>query len=265
VVRPAPSSALLVLLCTGCISLQARSSAPVTSAFAGPEARAVVLVADGAGGFKAASTSLRDTAAADALPLCIETFDWTHGHWRILADQLDRSHAREEGAELARRVILLEQSCPGVTISLVGHSAGSAVVLRAAESLPPGSIDRIILLAPSVAADHDLRPALACARRGVDVFYSADDVLYLGVGVAIFGNADRERNAAAGRVGFRPVLSDPGDAALYSRLRQYPWEPCLDWTGNHGGHYGAYQPGYLRAAVLPLLLPEDGTAAPSTP
>jgi pimeloyl-ACP methyl ester carboxylesterase len=251
---------LLALLSAGCVGLEARSGTPVTAAFPSVEPAALVLVADGAGGFKAASMSLRETVATDGLPLRVETFDWTHGHWRILADQLDRGHAREEGAELARRVAALNQSRPGATISLVGHSAGSAVVLAAAELLPPGSVDRIVLLAPSVSSDHDLRPALACARRGVDVFYSNDDRVYLGLGVAILGNADRERGSAAGRVGFRPVFAGPGDAALYTRLRQYPWESTLEWTGNHGGHYGAYQPGFLRAAVLPLLLP-----APATP
>jgi pimeloyl-ACP methyl ester carboxylesterase len=216
----------------------------------------VVVVADGAGGFMAASTSLRQTVAADALPLCVETFDWTHGHWRILADQVDRNHAQEEGAELARRVRAIQQDSPGVPISLVSHSAGAAVVLAAAAALPPGSVDRIVLLAPAVSADHDLRPALACARRGVDAFYSRNDVLYLGLGMAIFGNADRERTATAGRVGFRPVYCGPEDAALYAKFRQYPWDLCLEWTGNHGGHYGPYQPGFLRAAVLPLLLPD---------
>jgi pimeloyl-ACP methyl ester carboxylesterase len=234
-----------------------RSATPVTVARLGGAPREVVLVADGAGGFLMASHSLRQTAVADGLPLDIETFDWTHGHWRILADQLDRQHAVDEGAELARQVCQLEQTCPGARVSLVGHSAGCAVVLAAAESLPAGSVDRIVMLAPAVSSDHDLRPALACTRRGVDVFYSTSDLLYLGFGVAVFGTADRERGAAAGRVGFRPTLAGPADAALYEKLRQYPWDPRLSWTGNRGGHYGAYQPGFLRLAVLPLLLPGD--------
>ena len=257
--RPAPitSTSLVVLLCAGCVGLQARTSTPVTVARASTVPQAVVFVADGAGGFKAASASMRSTVAADRLPLRVETFDWTHGHWRIIADQIDRDHVRKEGLELAARVSALQQSCPGLPVCLVGHSAGSAVVLTAADVLPPGSVDRIVLLAPAVSTDHDLRPALACARRGVDVFYSKDDVLYLGVVVTILGNSDRVRDAAAGRVGFRPTIAGPGDAALYTKLRQYPWEPGLDPTGNHGGHYGAYQPDFLRAAVLPLLLPDD--------
>jgi pimeloyl-ACP methyl ester carboxylesterase len=254
--QPALFTSLTVLACSGCIGLQVRADEPVTSAPCGVRARNLIVVADGAGGFRAASNSLRETAVADSLPLEIETFPWTHGHWRILADQIDKSHARREGSKLAGHVASLAQTEPGTSVSLVGHSAGCAVVLAAAETLPASSVERIVLLSPSVSSEHDLRPALTCARRGVDVFYSTDDLLYLGLAVVVFGNADRERNAAAGRVGFHPVLTCAEDAALYAKLRQYPWQPCLDWTGNHGGHYGAYQPGFLRAAVLPLLLPE---------
>ncbi len=255
--RLGSAAPLVVLLCSGCVAMPSRAGVPVTSARVGAPARDVVLVADGAGGFKMASQTLRQTASADGLPLRIEAFDWTHGHWRVLADQIDRAHAVKEGGELARQVCALEQACPGVRVSLVGHSAGCAVVLAAAESLPPGSVERIVMLAPAVSTDHDLRPALACARRGIDVFYSNEDVLYLGFGISILGTADRERAVAAGRVGFTPTLAGPGDAALYDKLRQYPWDPALAWTGNHGGHYGAYQPGFLRLAVLPLLLPGD--------
>jgi pimeloyl-ACP methyl ester carboxylesterase len=247
-----------VLLCAGCVGLGVRPAAPVTCARPAVAPRAVVLVADGAGGFQAASTSLRSTAAADGLPLSVETFDWTHGHWRILADQVDRGHVEAEGAELARQVSALEQTCPGVPVALVGHSAGCAVVLAAAERLPAGSLRRVVLLAPAVSAEHDLRPALIAARCGVDVFYSKGDVFYLGVGTALIGNADCGRTAAAGRVGFRLPPACPADAPLYVKLRQYPWDPSVECTGNRGGHYGAYQPGFLRAAVLPLLLPDDG-------
>ncbi len=255
--RPAPSAALAALLCAGCLGPAARPATPVTCARPGTAPRAVALVANGAGGFNAASTSLQRTVEADGLPLEVETFDWTHGHLRVLADQVDRGHALEEGAELARRVCAIGQAYPGVPVSLVGHSAGCAVVLAAAQSLPPGSVHRIVLLSPAVSADHDLRPALACARCGVDSFYSKSDLFYLGLGVVLLGNADRDRTAAAGRVGFRLPPACPADEALYAKLRQYPWEASLGPTGNLGGHYGTYQPGFLRAVVLPLLLPGD--------
>ena len=48
------------------------------------------------------------------------------------------------------------------------------------------------------------------------------------------------------------------DVACYAKLRHYPWEPRLAWTGHEGGHFGCYQPGYLRAFVLPLLTRRRG-------
>jgi hypothetical protein len=51
------------------------------------------------------------------------------------------------------------------------------------------------------------------------------------------------------------VIQCPADAALYAKLRQHPWRHSVEWTGNHGGHYGGYQPEFLRCFVLPLLTP----------
>src|SRR5262249_22767887 len=162
----------------------------------------------------------RQAIAAQGLPLCVEMVPWSHGYGRGLADQMDYDHARTEGACLAGQILARRQNCPGGPIYLVAHSAGSAVVLAAAEALPPNSVDGIVLLAPSVSADYDVRPALRCARHGVDVFCSERDVLFLGLGVSLVGTADRHWSAAAGRVGFRPVVTTPEDAVLYTKLRQ---------------------------------------------
>lgn len=249
---------LPTLLLAGCVGLPAQVHQAAHNAGAvGLAPRAAVFVADGAGGFQAASASLRKTAADDGLPLLVETFDWTHGHWRILTDHVDHGHIVQEGALLAQAVCAYRRAHPDVPVSLVGHSAGCDVVLTAAESLPPGSVERIVLLAPAVSAERDLRPALACARASVDAFHSKSDWFYLGLGVALFGTSDRHRAPAAGRIGFRPTLACPEDAALFAKLHQYPWDECLTWTGHRGGHYGVYQPQFLRAAVLPLLLPAD--------
>jgi pimeloyl-ACP methyl ester carboxylesterase len=213
----------------------------------------VVFTADGAGDYLSTSAALREAVAEARLPLHVEPFEWSHGPGRILIDQIDYAHARQEGRRLAGAVSTYRQSCPDGEVYLVSHSAGSAVVLAAAECLPPDSVDRIILLAPAVSTDYDLRPALRCARDGIDVFYSRRDALLLMVG--IIGTVDRRWTAAAGRVGFRPQLGCPGDALLYAKLRQHPWAPCVAWTGHNGGHYGVYRDGYLRAYVVPLLCP----------
>jgi pimeloyl-ACP methyl ester carboxylesterase len=213
-----------------------------------------VFAADGAGGFEATSGALRQAIAEEHLPLRVETVEWSHGFGRFLSDQVGHRHSREAGERLACQIRANRQACPGQAIYLVGHSAGAAVVLAAAEALPPDSVDGIVLLAPSISADYDLRPALRTTRNGIDVYYSRRDWFYLGLGIALVGTADGHWRAAAGRTGFRPLVEAPEDTALYAKLRQHPWDRCLDWTGNYGGHYGAYQLNYLRAYVLPCLV-----------
>src|SRR5262249_25519445 len=115
-----------------------------------------------------------------------------------------------------------------------------------------GSVDRIFLLAPSVSLVYDVRPALQCARAGMDVYFSRCDRV-LGLVETFVGTSDRYWCPTAGRVGFRPAVCSVADAALYTKLRQHAWDPSVAWTGNSGGHYGAHELGFLRAYVLPLL------------
>jgi len=217
--------------------------------------RGVIFAIEGAGGWEAeaTSTALRQTIAEQGLPYYVATFDWSHGRGRFFADQVDVGYARDEGRCLAEHIAAYRQNCPCAQIFVVAHSAGSLVALSAAEAVPPGSIDRLILLAPAVSSAYDLRPALCNTRQGIDVFRSYHDLLILGLYVYLIGTTDRRWDAAAGRVGFEPIVCGPSDCALYQKLRDHPWDPSLAWTGNDGGHYGSHSPGYLRAYVLPLL------------
>jgi pimeloyl-ACP methyl ester carboxylesterase len=208
---------------------------------------------DGAGGFHATSTSLGRAIQEQGLPLAVEVLEWSHGRGRVLADQMDCEHSVAEGRHLAMTIAEYRRTFPGREVYLVGHSAGCEVVLAAAEALPPETVNRIILLAPSVSADHDLRPALRTSRTGIDVFYSERDVGYLGLGVALVGTADRQPGPAAGRVGFLPHAANAQDLTLFAKLRQHPWHACVAWSGNRGGHYGTYEREFLKAYVLPLL------------
>jgi pimeloyl-ACP methyl ester carboxylesterase len=213
----------------------------------------VVFVADGAGDYRAASTSLRETAASDGWPLDVRTFLWSHGFLRNLADHTDYAWARDRGHELAGVVLAQKQAQPNVPVSLMGHSAGCYVVLEAAAQLPPDTLERIVLLAPSVSSKYDIKPALISARNGMDVFYSKNDRVWLGVFTAFAGTSDSaSETRPAGRFGFEPQ-AQPSELPLYAKLRQYEWNPTLDQVGNDGGHYGSYQPGHLRKFVLPLF------------
>src|SRR5262249_45143874 len=137
-------------------------------------------------------------------------------------------------------------ACPAAPIFVVTHSAGAAVLLSAAECLPPGTIDRVIMLAPAVSPGCDVRPALAASRCGVDVFYSPTDLVSRGL--ALTGCADGWHVFSAGANGFTPPCGCP-DPNL--RQHGYCWEMAR--TGHLGGHYGWTKIGFLREYVVPLL------------
>jgi pimeloyl-ACP methyl ester carboxylesterase len=251
------SLAPLAFLAAGC----ATSRQPVTCGCVAPNAD-IVFVADGSGDFRTTSKALCDAARETGTPLRIETFVWSHGYGRMLADHVDHCNHLREGQRLAASIAAVRQSCPERAIYLVGHSSGCAVVLAAADASPPCSIERVVLLAPAVSCAYDLRPSLRASRQGIDVFASRRDIGALGFGTGIIGTSDRRRTPAAGRIGFSPILSCPGDDALHSKLRLHPWDPSVEWSGNHGSHYGTLEQGFMRAYLLPLFVRRmDGIAA----
>ena len=161
----------LVLTNLGCGTFQlVKSVAPPPHP---PET--AIFVADGAGNFQACSESLREAASRDKPPAFIHTFEWSHGYCRILADQLDFKYARTAGQALAREVEEFHDRMPKCRIFLVGHSAGSSVVLAALEKVRPGVVERAFLVAPSVSARYDLTPSLTNVKHTLHVYYSGHD------------------------------------------------------------------------------------------
>jgi pimeloyl-ACP methyl ester carboxylesterase len=246
VVPRLPSSLLLLSALLIC-SPAARGQPPVGSGD-------VVIVADGAGNYQYTSKMLRGVVAELQAPLRVETFVWSHGYKKSVPDQTDVAHARQQGQLLAAAVLAYRKENPRARIHLVGHSAGSMVVLSATEHLPPQTLDHIVLLAPSVSSEYDIRPALRSVRGTFEVHYSSRDWLYLGFCTRLVGCADRRYCGASGRVGFQVVIESQADCDLMPRLVQHPWQPDDRSLGHDGGHYGAYQPAYLKARVLPVLL-----------
>jgi hypothetical protein len=242
---------LLLPLLAGCAGVPAR----IESRSSPRTAQGIILVAGGAGGTQSAPRALAAAVDQHHLPLYVRSFDWTHGNGRWLADLRDVDFSRGQGRRLADLVRRHRATNPDVPVYLVGYSAGSAVVLAAADSLCPGSVERIVLLAPAVSSGYDLRQALLAARCGVDVFLSERDTFYLWFGTGLLGTADGRWDASAGRVGFRPPALRPGEEGLLGKLRQHPWGPCVEWTGHVGEHSGSLRPAYLETFVLPLLNP----------
>ena len=225
-----------------------------TSARPPGDSQGAIFVANGAGGSNATTQALERAVEEEQLPLTVQTLAWSYGYGMFVLDQRDGANAHDAGLELASAVLAYRRQFPGKAVYLLGHSAGCAVILAAAGELPPASVDRIVLLAPSASANHDIRPALRAARLGMHVFYSWRDVAFLGLGTALVGTPDGFGEAAAGRVGFRSRIESPADAALAGKLYQYAWDPVVEWTGNRGGHFGTQADKYLRTYVVPLFL-----------
>src|SRR5688572_23474298 len=66
--------------------------------------RPLVWVLDGAGDLKGCSTALGGVNSLLGEPLELAVFPWSHGYRRLLADQTDMDHAREQGARLAAAI-----------------------------------------------------------------------------------------------------------------------------------------------------------------
>jgi hypothetical protein len=248
------AAVVLALSCAACSARSVRAGPPVVLE-PPPGVAGVVLCADASGGLGEMSTALKKVVGEDHTPLYVEQVEWSHGTCRFLSDHLHWSNIQEKGEAMAGRAQALLAQCPGRRIYFVGHSAGCAVTLVAAAAMPPGSVERIVLVAPSVAAKYDVRPALQSSVQGIDVFCSKRDWWILGLGMALSGTTDRSYPPVAGRVGFQKFISCPADEALYANLHQHFWEPCLAWTGHKGGHYGGDSPGFVRVYILPLLHP----------
>jgi hypothetical protein len=225
-----------------------------TTSYTGSSQPGIVFVADGSGNTGTLSYNLSQAVSKTTTPLQVKRFDWSHGDMRVIADHLDQKNHLAQGRRLAGEITDYLRVNPGSKVYLAGHSSGSAVILHAAESLPPDTLEKIILLSPSVCASYDLRPSLLASRSGIDVFHSDEDVFVLGLAIKILGTADGDCRDSSGQHGFKPIVQTPQDAALYQKLRQHPWDKSIAWTGNDGSHYGSIRPQFLRAYVVPELV-----------
>jgi pimeloyl-ACP methyl ester carboxylesterase len=204
-----------------------------------PVAPVAVFVLDGSGDLSVTYDSLARVAAGDAR-LTVTRVRWTQGG--VLRDLRGRGGHQDNGRRLAESILAWRQANPQGRVCLVGHSAGAAVALAAAESLPVGSVDRIVLLAPAVSRDYPLGQALRCSREGIDCYYSNRDGVNLGVALA--GSTDGRFLSVAGRAGFRSTEEG---------LRQF---------SHGGGHFACCTPDFVRTYLLPVLTPAAKAAEP---
>jgi hypothetical protein len=217
--------------------------------------KALVLVADGVGGFDVCGTGLRYVLGRARSPYGIHVFPWGHGPGRWLADLTDVPHRDRKAELLAQIVRHYKERNPTEPVYLIAKSGGSAVVVRALEKLGENAVERVVLLAPALSPAYDLTAALRAVAQEMVVFWSPLDVFILGIGTRVFGTADRVRTVGAGLVGFRIPApgAEPHRTRQYAKLNQIRWTARMAACGYLGGHFGSDSPIFLRKYVLPLL------------
>jgi hypothetical protein len=255
-----------------------RGEAGESLQFPGPSATAqccsgLVMVADGVGGLDLCGTALRYILGSLGSSLAVTVVPWGHGFGRWHADLTRVANRDVWGGAIAAAADRYRAKHPDRPVFLVAKSGGSGAVIKALERVAPGTIDRVILLAPALSPSYDLTTALRGVRREMFVFWSPLDLVVLGAGTRIFGTIDRIRCVSAGLVGFRVPRSGPSDPGAasgalagkmedsppmgYAKLRQIRWRPSMIRTGYFGGHIGPDSPAFLRMYIAPLLRPED--------
>jgi len=211
--------------------------------FGKPAKKRLLILIEGAGDFQAVARVLEKSL--DLLPpnTELQRFHWSHGYLRIVADQTDLPHISDNGEKLASSIRLIQKRNPDAEINILAHSAGTSVALAGVSLLNENSIERVILLAPSVSKDYPIIPAIAAVKDSIHVFYSHED-----------------KFNAAGRYGFKPVTRNREEELLVAtKLKQYAWKPEDVLIGNNGGHYGAYGQPYMDKKVIPLLFNNQPT------
>jgi pimeloyl-ACP methyl ester carboxylesterase len=217
-----------------------------------PQAAGIIYSVDGSGGGEELTTNLWHEVVLTKVPYCIERIPWSRYSWAP-KDHADVQAHLKAAAHLASRAQAFRQAHPDKKIIFMGFSSGTHVVLAAAAMMPPDSVDRIFVFAPSVSFNYPLGPVLRASRAGLDVFYSHEDAI-LSSAVGAFGTADGKRVPVSGHVGFWLPSPNSPDAALYQqRLRQYPWVEEVQWTGHYGDHPGWLERKFLRAYIMPKL------------
>jgi pimeloyl-ACP methyl ester carboxylesterase len=199
------------------------------------------------------------------VPSAIELYDWTAGVARLVYNLRALDHNREQAQKIAAKIIAYQDHFPGRPVHVIGYSGGGGVAVLTLEAMPPGRrVTDAILLAPTLASDYDLQPAISHTTNGIRNFYSPLDVPILMVLSTAFGTTDGRHTPAAGAIGFEtPKESDPKVARDgQPQVSQQSYDLAMILDGHPGGHFGWSNRTFIAKHVAPLLA---NPAAPLPP
>jgi hypothetical protein len=223
----------------------------------------LVFIVDGAGGNTAVADNLQDLAGDMGLPIRFQMVNWCRLDHKT-HDFVDCAAQMVAANRLAGWTMIIRRDAPCAEIYYIGQDAGARIILAAAERLPPGTITRLITIAPGVSSRYELRPALRATTAGLDNFWSSEDDFLERV-VEKRGTSEGARGFAAGRVGFHMppyAYCSPQDLSLYTMVRQHRWN---DELCGLGGHHSWTFKHNMKKCLIPLLCEPQVVFAPAAP
>lgn len=240
----------------GCILLILPLSFPglVSAQIKGPfpkQAKGLMFSIDGSGGGSNLTTNIWHEIVRNKLPWVLERINWSRFS-SAPKDHNDMQGQLLAAGKLAAKAQKFRAAEPDKQIIIIAFSTGCHVALKGAAMMPPDSVERMILFAPSVSSTYDLSGALRASKNGIDVYYSHEDA-QLNVAAGTCGTADGVYGPVSGQVGFWIQPNNPNLDIYKKRLRQHPWVTAVQWTGNVGDHSGWLERKFLRAYIVPGL------------
>jgi pimeloyl-ACP methyl ester carboxylesterase len=190
------------------------------------------------------------------------TFDelrWETG-MGVIADQEDPvADKRAQARKLAQQIKSYRAQYPSSPVTVMGLSAGTAVVAYALEVLPQSvDVDTVVMLSGSLSSGHNMTTALRRVRGDVYVTTSPFDAI-LKDAVPITGSADREM-VGDDVIGVHGCHMPPGASAevrrLYSKIIIIEWTPTFLRYEDSGGHTDTTHPSFVQHIIAPLILRE---------
>jgi pimeloyl-ACP methyl ester carboxylesterase len=219
--------------------------APAAPSYKHLDGQMLVIAVNGVGDSTTLSDNLKEINEEKHLRLCIQEVPWTRTGSKC-KDLTDTEAQLNAAARIACAVKAIHKDAPKAHIILIGYSAGARVVLAAAEMSPPKSLDRVIVLSPTVSQMYDLTGALKASRYGIDNFYSVQDGV-LDTENDHYRNSDGGPGHAAGKYGFKLCTTDKTTIEAYRNVRQHGWTDEM----HYGGHYTWVRWHMLAKCVVP--------------
>lgn len=200
------------------------------------------------------------------VPSAIELYDWTVGPLWLVYNLRALDRNRIEAQKIAGKIVAYQDRYPGRPVNLIGYSGGGGVAVLTLEALPPDRrITKAILLAPTLAQDYDLGPALRHTEHGIHNFHSPIDVPMLVVLTTALGTTEGRHAPSAGAFGFAIPQGRDGsqDQEHAPRLVQHQYALDMIGSGHPGGHFGWTSRIFIAKWVAPILCPSPESEAPA--